>query len=70
MSYLGIFSKEELEKLKRRLCDPSIDESLNINITYVAPFTSLGDNDELVRGIIFTYNNESEDKTDSKGRSR
>ena len=67
MSYLGIFSKEELEKLKRRLCDPSI---LNINITYVAPFTSLGDNDELVRGIIFTYNNGSEDKTDSKGRSR
>lgn len=65
MSYLGIFSKEELEKLKRRLCDPSI-----LNITYVAPFTSLGDNDELVRGIIFTYNNESEDKTDSKGRSR
>ena len=53
--------------MKRRLCDPSI---LNINITYVAPFTSLGDNDELVGGIIFTYNNESEDKTDSKGRSR
>lgn len=68
MSYLGKFSEEELELMKRRLLNPLVDEELGINITQVGPLKKLDENDNLMQSIIFNYNNEEEEK--GKGRSR
>ena len=68
MSYLGKFSEEELELMKRRLLNPLVDEELGINITQVGPLKKLDENDNLMQSIIFNYNNEEEEK--GKVRSR
>ena len=68
MSYLGKFSEEELELMKRRLLNPLVDEELGINITQVGPLKKLDENDNLMQSIIFNYNNKKKKK--GKGRSR
>ena len=70
MSYIGSFSKEEIEKMKRRLCDPNFDEELGIKLTYISPIESLGKDDNLTQGIIFTYSKNENEKDKGKGRSR
>ena len=71
MSYLGEFTLEEIERMKRRVCDPTLNEELGIKLTYVAPLKSLGETDDLFQGFIFNYNNdETNENEDKKGRSR
>ena len=56
--------------MKRRLCDPNFDEELGIKLTYISPLESLGKDDNLTQGIIFTYSNNENEKDNGKGRSR
>ena len=70
MSYLGKFSIEEIEQIKRSLCDPNINNILRIKPTYIYPLKSLGKEDNLVQKIIFSYTNNSDEKENGKGRSR
>ena len=53
MEYLGEFTLEEIERIKRRACDSKLNEELGIKLTYVAPLKSLGKNDDLFQGFIF-----------------
>ncbi len=72
MEYLGEFTLEEIERIKRRACDSKLNEELGIKLTYVAPLKSLGKNDDLFQGFIFNYNNndDTNENEDKKGRSR
>ena len=70
MSYLGKFSIEEIEQIKRSLCDPKINDIFKIKPTYISPLKSLGKEDNLVQKIIFSYPNNSDEKENGRGRSR
>ena len=39
-SYLGKFSIEEIEQIKRSLCDPKINDIFKIKPTYISPLKS------------------------------
>lgn len=71
MSYLGKFPLEEIERIKRRVCDPNLNKELGIKLTYVAPLKPLGEKDDLFQGIIFNYNNDyANENEERKGKSR
>ena len=71
MEYLGEFTLEEIERIKRRACDSSLNEELGIKLTYVAPLKSLGENNDLFQDVIFNYNNDDTNENEyKKGRSR
>ena len=71
MSYLGKFTLEEIERMKRRICNPKLDKELGIKLTYVSPLNSLREKDELFQGIIFNFNNDdTSENEERKGRSR
>ena len=66
MSYLGEFTLEEIEGIKRRACDSTINKELCIKLTSVAPLKSAVANTDLFQGVIFNYNNDDTNENEDK----